>query len=186
MTTLAITLVAFFTAFDYFTSQASLEIRLLPDSPKVAVWYYPDTMRTFYTENNLDIPKTLHTFFAPERKKNPEDYIEISDATPDIDIIAAIKRGQKEVLLDRRIEMLKEHLNRYDYKKRLYLFSGRGGYTQPPMTQILNRYEKLLSSQDFFFFLSAAIYSREVTNEVFVKNNGEVDLTNIELSLIVD
>jgi len=63
--TLTITLVAFFAAVDYFTSQVSLEIRLLPDSPKVDVWYYSDTMHAFYAENNLDIPETLHTSFWP-------------------------------------------------------------------------------------------------------------------------
>lgn len=181
--TLTVTLVAFIAVVDYFTSQASLEIRLLGGAPKMNMLYSPDAMHAFYAENNLDIPKVLHTFFAAERKTIPEHYVEIGSATPDIDIIAALKRGQKGLMLDRRIEILKEHLNRYDYKKRFYLYGGGGGYQQTAMTKILNRYEKLLSSQDFFFFLSAAIYSREVTNTVFVKNNGEVDLTNVELEI---
>jgi len=113
--TLTVTLVAFIAAVDYFTSQASLEIRLLGGAPKMYnVLYSPDAMRAFYAENNLDIPKVLHTFFAAERKTIPEDYVEIGSATPDIDIIAALKRGQKGLMLDRRIEILKEHLNRYE------------------------------------------------------------------------
>jgi len=47
---------------------------------------------------------------------------------------------------------------------------------------ILDDIKSKLSSSDYYIFLAALIYSREVHNSVFIKNDGDLDLKNVRVT----
>ena len=183
-----ITITAFLIAVDYFTAQASLEVSFKDQK----TGYYLKKIQEFYEERKLKIPQvfyndnTLRGVFYKDLSARNKDFINIGDATSDDDIIKAIQRGQNvgKAYLNQRVNFLEKRVDKYLYKKRIYLSKDqRGFYDEKQFKEILNQVKSKLSEIEYYVFLAALVNSRERINRIYIKNNGEVNLRNIKLTI---
>lgn len=181
----SISVVTFFYALNYFSGRSSIDV-FVSSSP---TGFYMDTVQEFYKKNNIEIPKiliedkSLSKLFKTETISIPENYINIGAGTSDFRLINAIRQGQMMGgYIKLRTEELEHQIGRHTYKKMFYVYGdSRGFYPEEDFKKILNYIKPQLSREDYFVFLSALIFSREITNEISITNNGDVDLKKIEV-----
>lgn len=183
-----ISIVAFFSAVDYFTAVTFLKINVFHNK----LGFYMGSLVKFYEQRQIKIPdlfyndpllKGLMNNNFPDINKN---YVQPGDVTSDDKIIRALRAGQKfnDYILERRINMLKEQSDKYEYKKKVWGPSeiGLRGFYPPEMFKDVLKYiESVLSKEQFYVFYSGLIHSREVYNSVWIKNDGKTFLSDIRL-----
>lgn len=183
----AITIVAFFYAAGYFSKRASLKVSviLIPTSHR----FYMDTVPEFYKRNNIVLPQLFYEDemlkkMIPEGTDDMDEYINIADGTSDLDVIKAIKRGQKTGLIGRRIELLEPHMKKLRYYKHIYDGTDFRGFHPYEQVDALLKYTKgKLTCEEYYTFLCAVIFSREVSHNIYIENTGDVDLKEINLTI---
>lgn len=179
----AISIVAFLTAIDYFSKKSSIRIGIHPEP----AGYYMDTVEKFYKENEIELPQIFREggqfSWMFKKEKDFKDHVTIGDGTSDEDLIRAIKKGQKMGgYVHRRIERLEHQMEKYHYKKTIYFnLESRGFYPKEYFKKPLSLLKKQLSPEDYYIFLSALISSREVHHDIFIKNDGEIDLRDLTI-----
>lgn len=179
----AISIVAFLTAIDYFSKKSSIRIEIYPEP----AGYHMDTVEKFYKENEIELPQIFREggqfSWMFKKEKDFKDYVSMGDAASDEDLIRAIKKGQKiGGYVHRRIEHLERQMEKYHYKKTLYLGLESGiFYPKEYFKKPLSLLKKQLSPEDYYIFLSALIFSREVYHNIFITNDGEIDLRDLTI-----
>lgn len=184
--TSAITIVAFLLAVDYFSAKPSLRIGINPYHRG----YYMDSLLKFYQANNINFPKqlmedqSLRKLFTRDTKLLDPNRVEIASWTSDEELIGAIVKGQEiGSFVQYRIEQLERQLSKYTYIKRIYGYSDdRGFYDEQTFAPILDYIRSKLSTSDYYIFLAALLHSREVSNIVFITNDGDIDLKNVRVT----
>jgi len=180
-----IAIVGLLTAVEYFSGKPNLHIALHPDPQG----FYLDTAQKFYEVNKLEIPRPVAQIFGLYEKQSismPEGYVPISAGTSDLDLVRAIRRGQdvKGFLEFDRIKQLEKQLHMYNYRKQVYVFtSERGFYREGDLKRLLNHLRTKLSIEEYFTFLTASIFSREVSHNIFLKNDGDLDLRELHITI---
>lgn len=179
----AITVTALLIGIEYFSGQASIDIRVsrMPPTPE----YYMDTVQKFYQKYNYEIPKLFSEDKVLSEVFKTKDDSFIGVDTSDIDLIKRIKRGQEmDSLIDERIKELDKQLNNYRFNKRIYTFGSKRSFlSEESVSETLKYIKTKLSPVDYYVFLSAIIYSREIYNNVYIKNNGDANLSNIRITI---
>jgi hypothetical protein len=184
--TSAITIVAFLLAVDYFAAKPSLRIVINPDP----MGYYMDSLLKFYQANNIHFPKqlmedkSLRKLFARDTKLMDPNRVHITGWISDEALIRVIVRGQEiGTFVEYRIKQLERQLGKYTYTKHIYGYmDDRGFYDQQKFRPTLNYIRSKLSTSDYYIFLAALIHSREVSNTVFITNDGDIDLKNVRVT----
>lgn len=178
-----ISIVAFLTAIDYFSKKLSLNIGIHPQSSG----YYMDTVEKFYKQNEIELPQIFlegsQFAWVFKKEKDFKDHVTIGDGTSDEDLIRAIKKGQEMGgYVHRRIEHLERQIENYHYKKHIYVgFESRGFYPEKDFKKPLSVIKNQLLPEEYYIFLSALIFSREVRHIIFIKNDGEIDLKDLTI-----
>lgn len=184
--TSAITIVAFLLAVDYFAAKPSLRIGI----NSYPMGYYMDSLLKFYQANNINFPKqlmedqSLRKIFSRDTHLPDPNHISVSDGVSDEAVIKALARGQEiGSFIERRIDQIERQIGKYTYIKHLYiLHDERGFYDEQKFTPTRDYIRSKLSTSDYYIFLVALIYSREVGNTVFIKNDGDIDLKNVKIT----
>jgi len=183
----AITIVAFLLAVDYFAAKPSVRIVIHP-MPK---GYYMDSLLRYYQANNLDFPKqlmedqSLRKIFARDTRLLDPNYVLIWSGMSDEELIRAIVRGQQEVggWVKYMIEQLEKQIGKYTYFKHAYAYMDERGYhDEQQFRPILDYIRSKLSTTDYYIFLTALIYSREVDHVIYITNDGDLDLKNVRIT----
>ena len=87
--------------------------------------------------------------------------------------------------ISRRIEMLEDHLDKYRYRKHLWMYEGSAEYySKKDGKGILNYLRPKLSEEEYFCFLAALVHSRSITNVIFIKNDGGLDLQELKIFVV--
>lgn len=177
-----ISIVAFLAAIEYFSAKSSLSVTVI-NSP---LGYCMDTVKNFYKTNNLEIPKSLieddklTKLFTEETSFVDDNYIFETGSTSSYDLITAIKQGQNIGMLTWYIEQLEAQIGKYHYRKFCDVWISRGEfYQEDKFSDILKYIKTKLTPQEYFIFLTALLFSREIENTIWIKNNGDIDLKDI-------
>lgn len=185
--TFSITIVAFLFAVEYFTAKPSLNIVIL----RMPYGYYMDSVLSFYEERGLDLPRlftedpSLAKLFTENTRPMDPNYIPLDAGTPDEEVIEAIARGQDiGWFVEYMTKQLESQIERYTFVKHIYGggLDERGFYREEDFKPIREYVKSKSSATEYYIFLAALIRSREIGNTVFVKNDGDVDLSNIRIT----
>lgn len=178
-----LTIVAFVGALDYFSKKASIII-----TPYTRTnGFYKNSIKKFYTENDLSIPLVFNEFkslrFLSENEIVEEHDILIGGTTSNLDFIKALIKGRKipESLKTRRIDKLKEQIKNYSFKKQSYVYISEEFYEEQMVFEMLTQIEPRLTQEDYIVFLCALIQSREIHQSIAIENNGDIDLKNLKI-----
>lgn len=188
--TSAITIVAFLVAVDFFSAASSLYISVKTSH----LGYYMDSLKKYYTDNNLKFPdqiyenKSLNKIFSQSLNKRNPNYIDQGDADSDELAVKAIANGQDITtsgFVEYRIKKLEKQLDNYTYEKHVYSSNndGRGFYDEQDFRPVLDIIQSKLSKEEYYTFLVALIRSRECFHNMFIKNDGDVDLKNVKITI---
>ncbi|MHA2315768.1 MAG: hypothetical protein ACXACF_10910 [Candidatus Hermodarchaeia archaeon] len=186
--TSSITIVAFLLAVDYFTARPSLKISLFTTSHG----FYMDSVIKYYRENAIEIPKQLYEdkalrglFPKVAKSRDPNNEIMINAGASDELLIKLMSKSRDiSWYLPHRIEMLENHIEKYTYKKRIYVSDdSRGFHDTNTFQPVLHRIKLLLSQEQYYIFLTALIRSREIPHQIFINNDGDIDLKKVEITV---
>jgi hypothetical protein len=113
--------------------------------------------------------------------------VQIASWISDEALIGAIVRGQQiGSFVEYRIEQLERQIGKYTYTKHIYGYmDDRGFYDEQKFRPTLDYIRSKLSTSDYYIFLAALIHSREVSNTVFITNDGDIDLKNVRVTFPV-
>ncbi len=184
--TTAIAIVAFLHAVNYFAAKPSLRIGLHSS----ANGYYMVSLLKYYQDNNITFPKqlsedqSLHKIFSRDTHLPDPNHIQVSDGVSDEAVIKALARGQDiGSFIERRIDQIERQIGKYTYMKHIYIrHDERGFYDEQKFTPTREYIKSKLSTSDYYKFMVALIYSREVDNTIFIKNDGDMDLKNVKIT----
>ena len=173
-----ISVIAFLEGIRYFSAKPSLQIKVHP----TPYGYFMDTVRSFYQKNKFEIPEiffnepTLKKIFFHERRNGGIDLL-----IPEI-----LKFLQEDINMKipkQLTEDLEKRIKDYEYERGIW-FSSAGEYIEEEKFKgVLQFLKSKLSEQEYFVFISALIYSREIDHNIFINNDGDVDLK--ELTFII-
>ncbi len=182
----SITIVAFLLAIDFFSARSYLNIR---EGLPTHGGYNLDTVINLYQKYGIQMPsafqndKNISHFFNNEYDSlsgNSTDILSLSD----LDLIAAISSGRKfdsEELKVFRIDKLEKRIDNYNYVKHIYRrYDSFGSYPDEKSIEYLR---DILGERDYYIFLAFLIYSREVSNHMFINNDGDLNLKNVKVSI---
>lgn len=179
--TSSLVIVALLQATNYFTSEASLELSIWGETRQ----YQPDLLTQFYRDNELEFPDVFHDkrirkLFS-DSSIFPDSYIMVADGTSDIEVLQALKNGQKVGwYLKRRITQLEQHLEESTFVKHIYRFNESISIIpKDGIPLLINFIEKNTSKEEYYTFLIALISARVIDQNVMVRNDSEVDLKDI-------
>lgn len=186
----AITIVAFLVAVDFFSAVSSLNISVKTSH----LGYYMDSLKNYYTDNNLKFPnqiyenKSLNKIFSQSLTKRNSNYIDQGDADSDELAVKAIANGQDITtsgFVEYRIKKLEKQLDNYTYEKHVYSSNSdrRGFYDEQDFKPVLDIIQSKLSKEEYYTFLVALIRSRERFQNIFINNDGDVDLKNVKITI---
>lgn len=186
----AITIVAFLVAVDFFSAVSSLNISV----KTFHLGYYMDSLKNYYTDNNLKFPnqiyenKSLNKIFSQSLTKRNPNYIDQGDADSDELAVKAIANGQDITtsgFVEYRIKKLEKQLDNYTYEKHVYSFNSdrREFYDEQDFKPVLDIIQSKLSKEEYYTFLVALIRSRERFQNIFINNDGDVDLKNVKITI---
>lgn len=182
----AIAITTFLTALDYFSAKPSLSIRSF--FIKSEAHFMTNYIKEFYIINEISTPKAIfndillkklfddyNTSF-PSPLSNPN-----ASGKETIEAIKNSKRVFSNYTFDRRTDRLIDQLGKYEYKKRVWSSSTGTLIQKVTIKNILDYAKKVLDNKDYYIFLCSVLHSRMIDNSISVKNDGEVDLSNIEI-----
>lgn len=184
-----ITIVALLAAINHFSKKSSIEITV---SRIPFAGFHMNGIRDFYTNNTIKIPKTFAKdpnlkILFDENLKNDEEkqFIPVGAGASDFELTQAIKNGRSlGSYINDRIEDLQKQMEKYDYKKRIWVLGEKGRYYDNKSINIfIDRNEKRLSKEELFIFLTALLQSRKLDNHIYIRNNGDIDLQNVKVSI---
>ncbi len=173
-----ISVIAFLEGIRYFSAKPSLQIKVHP----TPYGYFMDTVRSFYQKNNFEIPEnfynepTLKKIFFHE-KRNGGTFFLIPE------ILKSLKEDINMKIPKQITEELEERIENTKYERRVWFSSAGEHIEEEKFKGVLQFLKSKLSEQEYFVFTSALIYSREIDHNIFINNDGDVDLK--ELTFII-
>lgn len=182
----AFTIVAFLFAADYFTDKPSLEARIW-DVQKA---YYRSFVKDFFRDNQIDSPPILTEtplrYILEESDQFPQALT--NPQGPNIEHIREELRRQGYAASGSMISYHTSQLDRYfdlsRYRKHVYMFPDFGSmWTDEGLNEFLCCVESISSPMEYYTILAAVIYSRTYRQQVSVKNDGDVDLSDIDVTV---
>lgn len=79
------------------------------------------------------------------------------------------------------VKELEDSIGALDYRKRWWGFSGPSTVNERDLMLYLQDIKKNVTENDYYIFLAALRYSREIVNDVFIWNNGDIDIKEIKI-----
>jgi hypothetical protein len=184
--TQAVALAAFLAGINYFSKVPSVQHDVRTPIP---IGYSLEDLQEFYTIHDIKMPDVFSTdpklrelFFKEQRR----DVGGIDAGMSNTDLIDTLKQKKwastsVSAFLEKRIINLEKHIDKYEYRKRIYVFDGSPYVTEADFDPVREYLKKQLSQEDYFVFLNALIYTRKISNSVYLKNNGGLDLVNLKI-----
>lgn len=86
--------------------------------------------------------------------------------------------------MDFRTDMLEKQIGKSAYKKPAYnSFAIGQGFDEQEFEPKRDLIKSMLSKKDYYIFLASLMYSREISNDIQIQNNGDVDLKNLKITI---
>jgi len=186
LVTYGIAIVGFLTAIEYFSAKSSLHVSIPEMSFGLFARYNFEGVSQFYDSNNIAIPEPLAAFLeknAKSRDKGISGPV-LSEST-DSEIISAINDGYRDSdYIALRTKFLEEQIGKYDFKKHVYVYTDFDGFfTEETIKDLLPSFKDALSVEEHFIFLAAIIFSRQIDNRIYFKNDGDLNLERLEIRI---
>lgn len=189
----AFTITACLIALNYFVKRASLSIQMLGSLCEITV--HSKTVREYYAENGFLLPVALIPIvkydLSPEMAKKQGSLFNSHESLIEFMRIKKNERMEKFGLSDLGGDVLKERTRDLENRLKITEPDKQHGwawvrsdfYFLKDLPVLAEECKKALSDEEYYIFLCALIRSRDVEQHVVVKNNGDVDLQDINITI---
>lgn len=181
----ALGVVAFLFAADYFTDKPSVNAYIWGTDKA----YYRSFFRAFFHDNQINPPSVLTDTPLRSILEESDEYPQAlsNPQGPVIEYIREVQRMMDSSYASTSLyhsHQLEKHFESSRYRKLMYMGPDFGGmWTNEVINEILCCVESLGSPMEYLTVIAAVIYSRTYGQHVSVKNDGGVDLRDIDVTV---
>lgn len=185
----AIAIVGLFAALEYFTGRASLRTTFDGSMHHIrSARYSVAGLADFYAENSLKIPDVLDRYISSKSRSFDLNAPPYNVHAPDLDWVRFFNNEEDNnenanQELAYRIDMLERTMEEYECKALVFMYRSDGFYDEKAVKKLLNAIRPELTDKDYYFFLAGLIYSRQIAETSFITNNGDLDLSQLEIRI---
>lgn len=177
----AIAIFGILIAFKYVMLRPSIEVTVKEfPSP----YYAANLLLDFYTANNIEIPNDIldDPILSRSLKKHDDGLDSLAAGKSYIETARFFEKH--DVAIDNFLfDRLEERFDSIDFKTRFYTSSSGTVFPQERLDNLKKHAKENLSRKSYFLYLISLLSIRIVPQTIFVKNNGEVDLNNVEIRI---
>ena len=169
-------IVAFIHALGLFSKKHSIDI----DNMIMKRGCLIEDMRKFYNQNKLKIPDTLKKLFL--NPVNFETVPFIGTGSPHIDLLKRLEKSERGSAINMKMEELQKQFSSDEPID--YVLGGHWSESfldESDITARLDKAKSMLTPEQYYIFLMAAMYSRQYSNNLVIRNSGDVELKDIRL-----
>lgn len=188
----------FFAGIEYFSIEPEISIidleMSIPEKDRhIEANYNNRKFIDFYDKFNVEIPKAI---LKDKNLKNflltddiPAKHYILNDSIfmPELESIKNIfskdsildEEGKKALASMKLNNGLESQLFRYNYNKQFYTSIRQSTILKNQMEELIKFLKPKLTPVEFYLFVNAMLYSREFTNNFWIKNSGEINLNEI-------
>ncbi len=183
-------------AFEYFTNKSSLFISLEGFMPSQEgsihskdVRYSFDRTAEFYRDNNFELPELLakSRCFAQKPKSHDLNAPPGNPNAPDLDWVRFLARDEEEALegiVAYKIDFLEKLWGKYECKAWIFFRQYDGLVEEQQIRPWLGSVRPKLTDEEYYTLLVGLIYSRQIYGHIFIKNDGDLDLSELEIRIM--
>lgn len=179
------TIVAFLLAANYFTAKPSIELSIWSSHEE----FYILPVIQFYKDQNIEFPtvfydKEIANLFLDSSELHKLS-IDLGVGVSDVEILQELKKGRNiGQYLNLRIVDLERHLNESTFVRHFYRTPNQGSFLPSDKIDKLTQFiKKKSSAEEYYIFLLALISSRRNNQNLGIKNNGDIDLKDVVVTI---
>ena len=169
-------IVAFVHALGFFSKKASIDI----DNRIMKRGCLIEDMRKFYNQNKLKIPDALKKLLLKAENIETEPFI--GTGSPHVDLLKILEKSEKDGAIIMKTEELQKQFSSHEPIDLILTGHISGSFLdESDITARLDKAKSTLTPKQYYIFLMAAMYSRQYSNSLVIRNSGDVGLKDIKL-----
>jgi hypothetical protein len=180
-------IVAAYQGFEWLTLEPKISIQARTIGP---IGYFPSEIREFY-DSHLEgkMPVQLIKYFEADSSERSDSLVTkpLSDGSCGLDFILKYQQSNDTEWLDKWFsaslnDRFQGFLDTTEFEKHIYGTKvGRAMYPTGTMEEIIANTSSLITPFESFVLKNALLYGRLHNNAIYVKNEGQTDLFDIDI-----